>query len=138
MAELISYIADKKINELAYQSMTDLKRYLSDKLGFDLFNGDAQERLIIEIIQIRNLLVHNRGKLSEKFLEICPEFEGNIGDEIKLGTNQMFEIVNSLKLSIETIDSLAQAKYNLTETVEFEFREPFMSIRPDSIRPDLA
>ncbi len=137
MDALISFIADKKVNELAYQSMVDLKRYLKERLGFDLFKNEEQENEIIRAVLIRNHLVHTRGRISEKLLKTYSDPKLEVGDEIKLGTSETFDIILSLLGSAESIDVAASSKYGLPTTA-IEFWEPFSSIRPKKIKSNLA
>ena len=71
MNELIAALADKRVNELSYKGIHDLERYLSEKIGFDLFSDEETRGNIWFLVEARNLVVHNRGIVNTLFRIGC-------------------------------------------------------------------
>lgn len=128
MEELIILIADRKVHELAYQSLTDLNSYLVEKLGLAAFEDKSHERLIVKVILIRNLIVHNRGIITERFRSAVDDLEGAVGSQLDLGVDETFRIVEELTKAAETLDIRAAAKFALP-VADFQIVDPFKRLK---------
>jgi hypothetical protein len=67
--DLIAYIADRKIAELAYAGLRGLESFLKERLGVDLFETAEERYLLTVLIELRNVHTHNRGHINEIFLK---------------------------------------------------------------------
>jgi hypothetical protein len=83
MDDLISDLADKRVNQLSHQGMSHLAAYLSDKLGFDLFEWQEDLQRAVLAIEVRNLIVHNRAVVNAHFLSRLPDYPASAGEVIK-------------------------------------------------------
>src|SRR5260221_6988835 len=61
MDDLVKRLAERRVERLSYQGMRDLQKDLSEKLSFELFPSPESLVRAVRVIEIRNLLVHNRG-----------------------------------------------------------------------------
>jgi len=84
MDELISAILERRVYELSYKSIDDLSGELSKKLGVGLFLDDQQKEEAVRLVGIRNLLVHNRGIVNEKFKRDNPKSSEKVGNSVRL------------------------------------------------------
>jgi hypothetical protein len=60
MDDLVDAIAEKKVTDLSYAGMRQLSDYLRDRLGLELFTDEPALERAIFLIEVRNLIVHNR------------------------------------------------------------------------------
>ncbi|CAL77377.1 hypothetical protein BRADO3599 [Bradyrhizobium sp. ORS 278] len=67
--ELVAYMADKKVNELAYGGLKGVEDYVRDRLGIDLFANDDERARLTILAELRNIHTHNRGVVNEVFLK---------------------------------------------------------------------
>ncbi len=67
--QLISNLTKKKINQLLYGSLKDIKTFFKIRLGINLFENNKQEKEFDMLLKQRNLIVHNRGVISQKFID---------------------------------------------------------------------
>jgi hypothetical protein len=67
--DLISFLVDRQINEIAYGGLLDIDKYVSGRLGLDLFENSEVRDLLIILIESRNIYTHNRGIVNELFLK---------------------------------------------------------------------
>ncbi len=74
--ELVAFLIDKKINELAYGGIKSMESYFRDRLGIELFSTDRSRSLLTTFIEIRNINVHNRGFVNNIFLSKVGNVEG--------------------------------------------------------------
>jgi hypothetical protein len=67
--ELIAYMADKKVNELAYGGLKGVEEYVKDRLGVSMFENDDERVRLTILAELRNIHTHNRGIVNEIFLK---------------------------------------------------------------------
>jgi hypothetical protein len=61
MADLLDALAERKVSDLSYKSLADLSNYFKEKLGLALTATEGELEHLTLLVEIRNLLVHNRG-----------------------------------------------------------------------------
>jgi hypothetical protein len=66
--DIVSYVADRKINDLSYGGLKGVEAYLKDRLGVELFKGDHERVLLTILAELRNIHTHNRGVVNRLFL----------------------------------------------------------------------
>jgi hypothetical protein len=114
MEELIRDLAERRVNQLSYQGMRDLAAYLSHRLGFELFSDPEHLERAIGIIECRNIIVHNRGRVNEVFRSRVPSVPAAVGDPLEIDTDQIFENLEFLALSVYDADARAVQKFTLS------------------------
>ena len=67
--ELIAYMADKKVNELAYGGIRGVEDYVRERLGVTLFDNEDERLKLTVLAELRNIHTHNRGAVNEIFLK---------------------------------------------------------------------
>lgn len=113
MEDLVRDLAERKVNQLSYQGMRDLSAYLSERLGFELFPNALNLERAVRTIEFRNLIVHNRGIVNDLFLSRVPGEAGKVGEPLNLDTDQIFDDLNFIAVSVYDVDSRAVEKFRL-------------------------
>jgi hypothetical protein len=67
--ELVAYMADKKVNELAYGGLKGVEEYVKDRLGISMFDNEDERTKLTILAELRNIHTHNRGIVNEIFLK---------------------------------------------------------------------
>jgi hypothetical protein len=67
--DLVSYLADKKINDLSYGGIKGIAAFLDERTGCALTVGDEEWKLLTVAIELRNIYTHNRGVVNDLFLK---------------------------------------------------------------------
>jgi hypothetical protein len=67
--DLKKSIAEKKVGELFYKGIDDIQKYFSDRLNIILFKDERDKHAVAKFIKQRNLIVHNRGRITKEFVE---------------------------------------------------------------------
>lgn len=114
MEELVRDLAERRVNQLSYQGMRDLSAYLSERLGFELFPQAEDLERAVRIIESRNLIVHNRGIVNDLFLSRVPSTAGKVGEPLTFDTNQIFDDLEFIALSVYSVDDRAVRKFRLS------------------------
>jgi hypothetical protein len=118
MEDLVHDLAERRVNQLSYQGMRDLAAYLSERLGFELFSQSEHLERAIRIVESRNIIVHNRGRVSELFCSRVPNLPVVVGQPLELDTDQIFEDLEFLTLSVNDADTRAIRKFKLSSGPE--------------------
>jgi hypothetical protein len=118
MDDLITFLVEKRVNDLSYQGIQKLADYLSNKLGFDLFERSNDLDTAIRIIETRNIIVHNRAVINDRFLSRVQNFPLGVGEHLHLNHSGVFEDFMFLSQSAKNIDAQAIGKFKLTSLVE--------------------
>lgn len=120
MDDLISTLTERRVDQLAYQGMADLSADLSERLGFSLFRQDDELERAVRIVEIRNLIVHNRAVANRRFLSRLPDFPAKFGETLELSSNDVFDDLEFLAQSCADIDGHAAKKFDLPQPISGE------------------
>jgi hypothetical protein len=112
MSELVDALAERTVDEASYLSLGDLADYFEGH-GLRLFPDSAALAQAVRIVESRNLVVHNRGVINERF--VARVGEGSVGHRLSLSTDSVFDDVDFLAASAQRIDAQAVGKYGLVQ-----------------------
>jgi hypothetical protein len=114
MDDLISALTERRVQDLSYKGMKTLSEYLSKRLAFELFiRRDSLERAV-EIIEFRNLIVHNRALVDSVFVERMPKYADRIGKTLDVeDEHELPDTLEFLSASALDIDKRASQKFDL-------------------------
>ncbi|HEX6544000.1 MAG TPA: hypothetical protein VF040_19760 [Ktedonobacterales bacterium] len=124
MDELVGALAESRVNELAYKGLRELSKYLSRRIGFDLYTSEEDMAAAVKLIEQRNLIVHNRGIINHIFVSKLPEYDGMLGQPIPLSVRQVTINMVFLRASALDIDQRATEKFGLPVTTPAEAMLP--------------
>jgi len=113
--DIVSYLIDKKINELSYGGIQDIEAYFRDRLNIEMFNSERERTLLTVFIEIRNINVHNRGIVNDLFLSKVGLVEGF---RFERGKTFQVDLDELIKLS----DNAIGVALNLDRAVSNKFK----------------
>ncbi len=117
LEELKIAMMDKKIKQLFYGNIEDIKKYFHDKLGVKLFENSNDEKDFSMLTKQRNLIVHNRGVISQELADEFPVFKNIVGEKLSFKYNQLSIINSYINNLVIDIDIKLREKFKL-ETFE--------------------
>ncbi len=117
--ELRTSLSDKKIKELFYGSIEDIKKFFLDRLGVKLFDEESDEKDFSMVIKQRNLIIHNRGIISQELADEFVSFKDIVGQNILFKYKQLSNINKIINNLIIEIDIKLREKFKL-ETITIE------------------
>jgi len=115
-AEIVSYLIDKKTNELSYGGLREMEKYVKDRLGVDAFEEPEKRALLGVIIELRNIYVHNRGIVNRLFLSRVPKnklFNFKEGERYHFSLEEYFVFTEAIIKSAMTLDDKVASKFKL-------------------------
>jgi hypothetical protein len=111
MEELVANIAERRVANLTQQGVAELDHDLSRLLGIPLFDSAEDRERGTTIVELRNLLVHNRGVIDSRFKRRLPDYPGEVGEDVNVG--KVTEHLEFLGTSVQRVDRLISAKYGI-------------------------
>jgi hypothetical protein len=113
LADFLATLAGKRVHDLSYQGMANLATYASARLGFEIFSDAEELAKAVRIVEMRNLVIHHRGIVTDSYLTRVPNLPIQVGDRIDLrGAPQD---VDFLAQSVADIDMRATAQFDLPQ-----------------------
>jgi hypothetical protein len=109
--QIISYLAEKEIDDLLYKSFPDVVDYFDKKFNINLNASGVSAENIVEILATRNIHVHNRGIVNQRYLESVR------GSKLKAGTYKpvtreyLRDSIGLISTLVEFINTEVQGKY---------------------------
>lgn len=111
--ELIAAIAEKRVHQLSYQGMDSIAAYFENRLGLTMFENDEERTAIIDLIQCRNLIVHNRGKVNALYVGKVASSKLTIGDVVDFDADELFMSIDRICAAGVHLEQAARTKFSL-------------------------
>ena len=118
---MISNIIEREVHEISYKRIDERVKYLSDKFELDIEFVDAQPSrflageingtLLTTAFAYRNLILHNRGKVNNIFLNTVKNSKYTLGDIIKIEDDLLFLLIMMLVRSSTNIYKQVEVRY---------------------------
>jgi hypothetical protein len=106
-------LIERKVTDLSYIGFKQLVEWFNNRLGVDLTQDADETGVVVEALETRNSVVHNRAIVGEKYLRNVqyPQFE--IGDLRKLDVEYVFKVTKSLVSLVNNTDESIAKKFDL-------------------------
>jgi hypothetical protein len=114
ITELQEFIVDRKVNELAYLGFRKLAEWLSSRLGLPNLDVLPSFAAISHLIEIRNCIVHNRGRASNKYLgsSVASKYLSD-GEKITLSVDEIYVAVRATSDAVAFLDGEIAPKFSI-------------------------
>jgi hypothetical protein len=109
--DIVFYLAERKLHELSFKPLSELRKYIESRTGIDLFSSEAEYEVVLLASEVRNLIAHNDCRINDVFKRRTE----------KLKDKDKFPVSDSGKFVIED-EWVRRASYAL-DNVVFNFDE---------------
>ncbi|HEY8724212.1 MAG TPA: hypothetical protein VIL92_10195 [Gaiellaceae bacterium] len=131
MEDLLNTVVERRVENLAYKGMGELADYLGQRLGFDLFASDDQRHMAVLVVEVRNIITHNRAVVNDTFVRRVKESPWAVGQRIELDFQTHSGFMAFLESTAADIDRRAIEKWALP-TIRIEIPETGPAHRVDA------
>jgi len=128
MENLVSDLAERKVQSLSYQGIRDVATWVQERLGLKLLSNPVSLDRTVMIIEVRNLIAHNRAVVNRLFLTRVPDSPAAIGDVLNLNVNDVFDDLEFLGQAVADLDERCVAKLGLAATIRREDLQPLPNL----------
>jgi len=109
MDDLVKYLATEQVNRLSFRGLREIDREVRKELGLSLAAEDTDLHRLAFLVDLRNLFVHNRGRIDASFVQRHSGFRE--GDPIPLVLTAGVDA--DLLISALDLDERARSKFGL-------------------------
>lgn len=82
LEDLIESLTERRVLGLSLKGIFALNNYLKRRLSFALIEDPALLKVVVEIVENRNLYVHNRGIVNRHYLNRVPDTPLKLGERL--------------------------------------------------------
>jgi hypothetical protein len=115
--DLIWQVVERKVHELSYKPLSDLRKFIESRTGIDLFPSQEAFELTILASEVRNLIAHNDCKINDLFsrrtknLQVAVDVSST--GRVKIEDEWLRKASYSLDNIVFRFDERAVAKFGL-------------------------
>jgi hypothetical protein len=102
-----------KLNALSYEGFGELESWCTHR-SIPLVVPHGQRERVVELIALRNIIVHNRGRVDERYRTAVPTSPAQLGDKRELDVDDLFGAINLLDAVVTTTDAAVAGKFRLS------------------------
>jgi hypothetical protein len=114
MDELISALIERRVHRLSYLGVRKLNEYMSRQFGLTIATDDKSLDVLVLLIELRNLLAHNRGIVNRVFCErVVQDWTHHLGKPLNVGYSNITYYLHFLMSRAQDLDARAIAKFKL-------------------------
>lgn len=113
--DIVTYLIDRKVNEISYGGLREMEAHFKDRLGVDMFDAESSRAMMTLFVECRNTIVHNGGIVDDYFLRKAGP-EGSLfkkGQQCHLNFDRFNQLsANAIRISL-AIDAAVSKKFRL-------------------------
>jgi hypothetical protein len=113
--DLLNAITEQKVLTLSFMGMLKLNEHMNNHWKFPLFQDSDSLNKAVTIVETRNLFVHNRGIISNRFVERVPGYAGKVGDHLTIPPDILADYFNFLQKAVLDTDHRAHLKFDIPQ-----------------------
>jgi len=110
--DLVQSMIEGKIGALSYEGFGYIQEWCDNK-GIPLIVPENKLYLIIELISVRNIIIHNRGRVDSRYLIACSKSTMTIGEKFPLKIDYLFESSKLLNDIVNLTDKAITDKFHV-------------------------
>ncbi len=118
--EFTQRYAEHKVSGLAYKGLPKLIEYMNNSFNLRFDTSDSNFQSACEIVEVRNIIVHNRGRISKSFLQRLPNKanEGlQVGELYPLDFSYAVHTSEHLRKFVEVLDQRIVEHFRLNPSL---------------------
>ncbi len=113
--EFMKRYAEKKVNELSYMGLPKIIEYLNNRLGLGFDTKTSSFQAACEIVEERNILVHNAGHVNKLFLQRTGRTDLVEGDLYPLTLDYLKDRFKELTKTAGNLDVVITSHFKLNQ-----------------------
>lgn len=119
--DLLVSIADHRVQQVSFWGLRDMNTRIRNQLAFELFSSESDLDRAVQLVEKRNLIVHNYAIVNDVYLSRTGDQSVSVGDRITIDVPSITGDASFLIVHARDIDSRAVSKWHLP-TIEIPAR----------------
>lgn len=109
---LLQEIIESKVSELSNRGFGNIEEWCLSR-GIPIVVNKMDKMKIVEYIAIRNIIVHNRCIVDEKYVKAAEKSKFNVGDLREIEVDELFNMINIFTTLVKETDNSSIEKFGL-------------------------
>lgn len=120
---VMDHLIEDYIFEFGWKTLNEKISFLNEKIGLNIEIPDSELSLLKEAENIRNIVVHNGGKISQEYINRTKKFDLKLGDDIPIKSEFIEGVLgNSLLLGCDIFVQISEKFFNIDESKIIELK----------------
>jgi uncharacterized protein YutE (UPF0331/DUF86 family) len=115
LEDFVRWAAERRVNQLSFKGLTDIAEYVEKRLGLTLRTTDEDWQSLGEAVAVRNIVVHRRAIVDERFLWTVKGAEAQLtpGQKFSVPRELLAETMKCTMRMVRGFDMRVAAKFDL-------------------------
>ncbi|WP_441229728.1 hypothetical protein AB7828_06525 [Tardiphaga sp. 215_C5_N2_1] len=115
--EIVRHLVEKRVNEISYSSLSDLRKYIRQRTNIDLYRDDEQFAVVLLATEVRNLIAHNDCIVNDIFLRktnlTMTDLPLSETGRYRITDEWLHQVIDCLASVVFAFDDAAAKKFDL-------------------------
>jgi hypothetical protein len=115
--EIVRHLVEKRVNEISYSSLSDLRKYIRQRTNIDLYRDDEQFAVVLLATEVRNLIAHNDCIVNDIFLRktnlTMTDLPLSETGRYRITDEWLHQVIDGLASVVFAFDDAAAKKFDL-------------------------
>lgn len=109
--QVVTFLAEKEVGELLYKAFPDMAKYFNEKFNIDVSDSEVSTEAIVEILETRNIHIHNKGIVNRKYLKRVQDSKFKLGYYRPITQDYLKDAIDLVSRQARFINNKVQEKY---------------------------
>ncbi|MEU9311735.1 hypothetical protein [Streptomyces sp. NPDC048256] len=114
LSEFISWAAERRVAQLSFKGLNEISRHVEKTLGLTIHQEEVDWVALKQGVAIRNLIVHRRGVIDDRFKRLMEDSTLTRGDRFAVSHDDYLRIAKSAMKIVGEFDGRIAQKFSLT------------------------
>ncbi|MFD9954303.1 hypothetical protein [[Kitasatospora] papulosa] len=116
--EFAAWAAERRISQLSFKGLDEIAGYIEKRLGLRIHENDRHWKMLKRGVAIRNLVVHRRGIVDERFARAV--VGAKKGERYEFTLHDYLDVASSAVQVVREFDSKVAEKFSLAQIAKKE------------------
>ncbi|MGW1031632.1 hypothetical protein ACWD4Z_05500 [Streptomyces antibioticus] len=113
LEEFVRWAAERRVNQLSFKGLPEIAEYVEKRLGMKLHSSDDDWTSLKESVAVRNLTVHRRGVVDERFLWIFKTATVKAGERFPIPIELLASTMKCTMRVVRDFDERVAQKFDI-------------------------
>ncbi|WP_139141126.1 hypothetical protein [Streptomyces qinglanensis] len=120
IADFIHWAADRHVNQLYFKGLGAIANYIEKRLGLKLWSNEEDWRLLRKATAVRNLIVHRRCRIDERFARAMGDSSLQSGERYSIPSSMIYASMACSMRLVRDFDARISEKFKIPLLVASE------------------
>jgi hypothetical protein len=121
--EIMEFLIEDYVYDFGWETFKNKIKFLNDNIGLSIEISDTEISIFEDAENIRNIIVHNGGRISQEYINRTKKYDMNVGDLIPITSEFIEEVANEILLLGWEIFALISKKFFNIDDSKLAWRE---------------